>query len=209
MVSERNTVFPKSPLTIHIFTIFQVAYSFDEFSYPETQRLLQVIPAHVPVKNVRERSLTQSYKIFQNSANQKQLFPDGYFILFGPSTPYRVNYTNLKKTAMMCGIRGSFSADGATCESVAFVNSMALIGGSTRLDIWMYGVKLTANQVLAYIYYSLLNKKTSQFPKLLIYYPDHVDREEVNIQLSQTIGGPSDDPEFDTHECVAFLKTIQ
>ena len=108
----------------------------------------------------------------------------------------------------MCDVRASFSVDGTTCESVAFVNSMALIGGSTRLDIWMYGSRLSANQVLAYIYYSLLNKKISQFPRLLIYYPDHVDREEVNTQLSQTIGGPSDDPEFDTHESVTFLKTI-
>ena len=73
----------------------------------------------------------------------------------------------------------------------------------------MYGSKLTSNQVLAYIYFSLLNKKTSQFPRLLIYYPRHVDTEEVNAQLSQTIGGPSEDPEFDTHESVTFLKTIQ
>ena len=110
---------------------------------------------------------------------------------------------------MMCDVRASFSVDGTTCESVAFVNSMALTGGSTRLDIWMYGSKLTANQVLAYIYYSLLNKKTSEFPRLLIYYPDHVDREQVNTQLSQTIGGPSEDSEFDTDECVTFLKRIE
>ena len=108
---------------------------------------------------------------------------------------------------MMCDVRASFSADGTTCESIAFVFSMALKDGSPRLDIWMYGSKLTANQVLAYIYHSLLNK-TSQFHRLLIYYPDHVDREEVNTQLSQ-ITGPSEDSEFDTNECLTFLKTIQ
>ena len=161
------------------------------------------------MKNIRELNLTQSYTIFQDQENQKQLFPDGYFILLGPSTPYQANYRNLRKAAMMCDVRASFGADGTTCESVAFVHSMALKDGSYRLDIWMYGSKLTAYQVLAYIYFSLLNRKTSEFPRLHIYYPDHVDREEVNSQLWQTIGGPSEDPEFDTHESVAFFKSIQ
>ena len=147
--------------------------------------------------------------MFQDPTNQKQLFPDGYFILLGPSSPFLANYKNLRKAAMMCDVRALFGVDGTTCESIAFVYSMALRDGSTLLDIWMYGSKLTSNQVLAYIYFSLLNKKTSQFPRLLIYYPRHVDTEEVNSQLSQTIGGPSEDSEFDTHECVTFLKTMK
>ena len=109
----------------------------------------------------------------------------------------------------MCDVRASFGADGSTCESVAFVHSMALKDGSYRLDIWIYGSELTANQVLAYIYFSLLNRKSSEFPRMIVYYPDHVDREEVNSQLWQTIGGPTEDSELDTYESVTFLKTIE
>ena len=192
-----------------LLSIFQVTYPFGKFRYPETQRLLQVLPAHVPVDDVRQLSLNQSYKMFQDPTNQKQLFPDGYFASSCTWSPQLVNYKNLRKAAMVCDVTALFGVDGTTCESIAFVNSMALRDGSTRLDIWMYGSKITANQVLAYIYFSLLNKKTSQFPRMIVYYPWHVDREEVNTQLSQTIGGPSEDSEFDTNESASFLKNIE
>ena len=157
------------------------------------------------MKNIRELNLTQSYKIFQDPANQKQLFPDGYFILLGTSTPYLANYENLRKAAMMCDVRASFGADGSTCESVAFVHSMALKDGSYRLDIWMYGSKLTANQVLAYIY---LSRKLCYL--LVHFFPVYMIRViEVNSQLWHTIGGPSEDPEFETHESVTFFESIK
>ena len=180
--------------------IIQIAYTFDDVHCGDL--------TIDPVNNIKDVSLSQIYKIFCDRTTVKRLFPEKYFVVSCCWNPYPANFKHLRKAAMMCDVRASFSADGTTCESVAFVSSIGLGSGSILLDIWIYGSELTVDIIVQYVHFTLLKNKASFVSRMIVYFPKHVDKTRVNGSLSQTLGKRRTDGDFAIDEGRAYLKII-
>ena len=113
---------------------------------------------------------------------------------------------------MMCDVRASFSTDGTTCESVAFVSSIGLGSGSFHLagylDIWVRINDRYHCIIAQYVHFTLLKNKASFVSRMIVYFPKHVDKTRVSGSLSEILGKRRTDGDFAIDEGRAYLKII-
>ena len=165
----------------------------------------------MPIQLIKQLNLSQSYAILTDPENQRRLFPDGYFGVTLCWMPYLVNNRNLRMAALTDDVTVTFSADGSTCESLAFHSLLPVRDGATRMGVWIYGKDLSARLAAAHVMYWLqtpLNATKSKQLKLLLQLPRHVKREEFKSHLVEKIGKPEFSEAFDTDECITVIKQI-
>ena len=125
--------------------------------------------------------------------------------------PYLVNNRNLRKAALTNEVTVTFSADGSSCESLAFHSLLPVREGATWVNVWIYGRDLSARLAAAHVMYWLqtpLNAAVSKQLKLLLQLSRHVNQEEFKSHLVEKIGKPEFSEAFDTDECITMMKQI-
>ena len=132
---------------------------------------------------IRQLTLTESYKIFSDAELVKDLFPGKYFCVdYGSMLPILISETNLRHVARHRDVTAYFSPDGVT--SITFCTIYQLIPSGFRVLVWCYGNKLTPKLVIAHAQFCLGNM--TSFPpscdadvSVGIMFPTHVDKQDV------------------------------
>ena len=100
-----------------------------QHNYENLEKTSDYIPQEVPIQLIKQLNLSQSYAILTDPENQRRLFPDGVTV--------------------------TFSADGSTCENLAFHSLLPVRDGATRVGVWIYGKDLSARLAAAHVMYWL------------------------------------------------------
>ena len=128
--------------------------------------------------------------------------------------PFRVSENNLKVVAKATNVSATFSVDGATCESVTFAALHPLASSSVRLDLYMYGSKMTSQMVLDHTYFWLRYVPTIVTSpvtsvSLMIHFPVDVNKNVVFSELKSRLGDPYDTTTFDSDEGIYLMYPMK
>ena len=138
--------------------------------------------SHESTNQIHRLSTSDAMRIFSSQENIKNLFPHKYFFAFNWGMPFCVNEMNLKIVAKATNVSATFSVDGATCESVTFASLHPLLTSSVRLDLYMYGSKMTAQMVVDHTYFwlryvpTILTSGVTSV-SLLVHFPVDVNKD--------------------------------
>ena len=189
---------------------FQTCYAYNVTS-DDLKKVPSYVPRDIQIDTVKQLNLSQSYKVLTNPENKRKLFPGQYFGISMLWWPYLLNVQNLRAAAQTNDVTVTFSADGSTCESLAFHSLLPVRDGATRVGIWVYGSGVSARVAAAHVLYWLQTPHkatTSKEFRLLLQLSCHVNKDEFKSHLVERLGTPEFSDAFDTDECFTVSKPI-